>query len=110
MADIILINPSVSDNPIVNRANIRPPVGLLIIAAPSVENNYNVKVIDQRTEENWQNVLRKALQTNPFCVGISCMTGNQITYALKISKFVKENSTIPVIWGGVHPTLEPIST
>jgi len=110
MVDIILINPSVSDNPILNRSNIRPPLGLLNIAAPLVKNNYNVKIIDQRTEENWQTVLRKALQTNPFCVGISCMTGNQIKYALEVSEFIKDNSSIPVIWGGVHPTLEPIST
>jgi len=110
MVDVILINPSYSNNPILNRSNIRPPLGLLNIAAPLVESNYKVEILDQRVEDNFWDTLQSELKKSPFCVGISCMTGNQIKYALEISKFIKNHSNIPAIWGGVHPTLEPLST
>jgi radical SAM superfamily enzyme YgiQ (UPF0313 family) len=38
------------------------------------------------------------------------MTGAQIYYALEISRFVKQNSDVPVVWGGVHPCLLPLQT
>lgn len=37
-------------------------------------------------------------------------TGSVINHAIEISKFIKDNSTIPVCWGGVHASLLPQQT
>ena len=34
----------------------------------------------------------------------------KIRYALEVSSFVKSHSAVPVVWGGVHPTLLPEQT
>ncbi len=48
---------------------------------------------------------------NPVFVGISCMSGLQIRYALEFARKVRaESPTSPIVWGGVHPTLLPEQT
>jgi anaerobic magnesium-protoporphyrin IX monomethyl ester cyclase len=48
---------------------------------------------------------------NPIFVGISCMTGLQIKYALEFAQYVRAQSpACPIVWGGVHPTLLPEQT
>jgi radical SAM superfamily enzyme YgiQ (UPF0313 family) len=48
---------------------------------------------------------------NPLFVGISSMSGRQIRYALEFAKKVRtSNPSVPIIWGGVHPTLLPEQT
>ena len=51
---------------------------------------YNVKIVDQRVEKDWHSELQKHLEKGPLFVATSCMTGPQIGYAVKISKFVKQ--------------------
>ncbi|MFH1641565.1 MAG: radical SAM protein [Nanoarchaeota archaeon] len=85
------------------------PLGLLQIAS-SIYGKYDVKLIDQRVDRNWKKHLLKKLNENPLCVGITSITGKQISYALETSRYIKENSNVPIVWGGVHPTLESYST
>jgi len=86
------------------------PHGLLHLAAPLVAAGYDVKIIDEAVEENAEGLLKEELKKNPVCVGISSMTGAQISNGLRFSKIVKEESDIPVVWGGAHPTVEPEAT
>ncbi len=86
------------------------PLSVLYASRVAYAKGYDIKIIDQRVEPNWQNVLLKELNETPLCVGISCMTGKPINYALELSKFVKENSEVQVVWGGIHPTLLPRQT
>ncbi|HNX90688.1 MAG TPA: radical SAM protein [Candidatus Omnitrophota bacterium] len=89
----------------------RPPLGLLTIAAPLVEKGVEVCLLDERADrEDFDSKLVAELKKNPICVGISSMSGRHIAGALRVSKLVKENSDVPVVWGGVHPSLEPEST
>jgi len=88
----------------------RLPTALLSIAAIPYQKGYDVQIIDQRTDRNWRQRLQQALEENPICVGVTCMTGKQIFHALEASKLVKRYSAIPVIWGGVHATLLPEQT
>jgi len=81
------------------------PMGLMCIAAPLVEQGYKVTILDQRTEMNFFYKVRQCLENKPICAGISTMTGLQILYALEIANFIRENSQIPIVWGGIHPTL-----
>ncbi len=88
----------------------RPPLGLLTIAAPLVKQGIAVRIIDERAEKDFDALLYNEMKQNPICVGISSMSGSHIAGALRISKMVKEQFKIPVVWGGVHPSLMPEST
>jgi len=88
------------------------PISILHLGSWLVHNGYEVCLLDalhfrdmsllfQRIESELSDVL---------CVGLSVMSA-QIPNALQISKFVRQcDSSIPIIWGGVHPTLYPEQT
>jgi radical SAM superfamily enzyme YgiQ (UPF0313 family) len=80
------------------------------VAALPHEVGYDVRIIDQRTDRDWKRKLSDALTSDPLCVGITSMTGPQIRYAIGVSETVKSESEIPVVFGGVHPTLLPEQT
>lgn len=107
MADVILVQPK-SDELDFFRKNFFLPLGLLNSCV--FLNNYKIKFIDTRVNNNWKRELLKELKLNPLCVAITSMTGTQIKYALEISKFVKENSDTLVVWGGIHASLLPEQT
>ncbi len=107
MKDIILIQPKAGS---FDMLGARCPLALLSLAAIPDKKGYNVKIIDQRINHDWKNELLNSLKKDPICVGITCMTGKQILYALEVSKIVKEESQVPVIWGGIHPTTLPEQT
>lgn len=86
------------------------PLSLLGAAAKLDEAGYPIVLIDQRSSSDWKDDLRNALKQNPICIGVTSMTGSQITYALDMSAFVKQHSSAPVVWGGVHATLFPLQT
>ena len=82
----------------------RPPLGLLTVAAPLVEQGMEVCLLDERAEKDFDARLSDELKKNPLCVGVSSMSGRHINGALRVSRLVKEQSSIPVVWGGVHPS------
>jgi len=88
----------------------RPPLGILTVAAPLLEKGIDVIILDERAEDDFDKRLLSELGKNPVCVGISAMSVGQISSALRISKMVKEHSSIPVVWGGVHASLSHEST
>ena len=106
---IVLIQPTVRVGKERQR-RIGLPLGLLAIGTPLDLAGYRVKIIDQYFEPDWKRLLSDELKRNPICVGISSKTGPQIRYALEASSFVKSRSSVPVVWGGVHPTLLPEQT
>ena len=86
------------------------PMSVLSVAAPLVKNNYEVKIIDQRVDRNWKEIILNELKNNPVVFGVSALTGEQILNGLEASKLVKENSNVSVVWGGVHASLVPKQT
>ncbi len=43
--------------------------------------------------------------------GLTCMSGPQIRYGLEFAAKVRaEHPRVPIVWGGVHPTLLPEQT
>ncbi len=86
--------------------NSQVPLSLVHIASPLQHAGYGVKILDMRLEDY------QAFNIgDPVFVGISCMSGLQIRYALEFAEHVKaENGSVPVVWGGVHPTLLPEQT
>lgn len=93
-------------------STVAPPHSLLAIAAPLHQEGYKVEIIDQRVDKDWRNNLTKALRQKTICVGISCMTGTQIYFAIEIAKVIRKfaGEKIPIVWGGPHPSILPEQT
>jgi radical SAM superfamily enzyme YgiQ (UPF0313 family) len=82
------------------------PLALLHVAASLQQEGFKVRILDMRLED----YLHFKIGT-PLFVGISCMSGLQIKYALDFARYVRtQNPTCPLVWGGVHPTLLPEQT
>ncbi len=87
------------------------PLALLCAGRSAYEAGYDVEILDQRVNHQWESKLIEVLRhENPLLVGISVMTGRPIHYALELSRLVKQHSQVPVVWGGIHPTILADST
>lgn len=105
MIDVVLFFPKTGE-----KTEPHLPMSLLMVAAPLVKHGYEVKIIDQRLKDDWQERLLSALRDGVLLVGFSVLTGKQILFALEVSKFIKSNSKAKIVWGGVHPSLLPEQT
>lgn len=104
MSDIVLVYPKTGSDV---RPSIAPPHALLAIAALPDKAGYDVKIIDQRLYSNWKEILAEEVRKEPILVGITAITGTQIHYAIEAAKVVRENSNMPIVWGGTHSTVLP---
>ena len=86
------------------------PLSLLYIAQPLLEANINVEIIDQRFEKDFFETLGGRIDSDVICIGISCITGPHIEQVVKISQFIKKNTSTPIVLGGPHPTILPRQT
>jgi anaerobic magnesium-protoporphyrin IX monomethyl ester cyclase len=108
MSDVVLVFPKTGfDLPGIS---VDIPVSLLA-ASNLVSIHYSVKIIDQRMDPDWENTLEIECRLDPLLVGITTMTGPQILWAGKAAAIVRGiDPAIPIVWGGVHPTLLPRQT
>lgn len=108
MAEIILIQPYTGTW---DEMSIRHPESLLAVSAVPVSKGYDVRLIDQRVTKNFEQVLEAAVGPETKLLGLTAITGQQIKYALAVTRMVKEKFPgLPVCWGGVHATLVPEQT
>jgi anaerobic magnesium-protoporphyrin IX monomethyl ester cyclase len=108
MNEVILIYPSTGFD--VKNLTVWLPLSLLHIAA-DLDEDFKIIIIDQRIELNIEKKLAELISDNTVCVGISAMTGDQINNGLYLANLVRiNNSSLPIIWGGIHPTLLPENT
>lgn len=108
MSDIILIMPTANRY---DTVSLRVPNGLLAVAAVVSREGYDVKIIDMKIDNNWQNTLKDSIGPSTICAGITCSTGRMIDSALKVASCVRDISPeLPIVWGGPHPTLLPEQT
>lgn len=84
------------------------PMGLLMASVHLVR-ACRVVIVDQNVERDWRGRLAALLAERPVCVGVSAMTGRQISEGLEVSAAVRR-AGVPVVWGGIHPTLLPRQT
>ncbi len=95
----------------IKNVSIVIPQSVLYVGTALKMNGYDVKIIDTMIDDNWRATFKKELEDGIIAVGISCMTGMQILASLDIAKYVRElNPDIPLIWGGIHPSLLPEQT
>jgi radical SAM superfamily enzyme YgiQ (UPF0313 family) len=89
-----------------NSPNPQVPLSLLHLASFLINGGYSVKILDMRLENFADFKIGK-----PLFVGISTIHGSQIRYGLEFARKVRTfDSSIPLVWGGVHPTLLPEQT
>lgn len=101
--NIILYHPRTSHEK--NYLFFWAPYSLLSIAAPLVEQGYDVEIIDGNLDQD-----NKDIDFNEaICVGISSMIGHQIEDAIQFVSRVRETDT-PIVWGGPLPTILPKTT
>jgi radical SAM superfamily enzyme YgiQ (UPF0313 family) len=86
------------------------PLGLLSLGTFLEKNNFRVKIVDAPMDKNFKQSIADNLSDELILIGLSVMTIN-IASALDITKFIKNiNKNIPILWGGIHPTLFPKQT
>jgi radical SAM superfamily enzyme YgiQ (UPF0313 family) len=82
------------------------PLQLLHVAGALRRAGYVVRIFDMRLQD-----YRGFSVGEPLFVGITCMSGPQIRYGLEFARKVRaESPRVPIVWGGVHPTLLPEQT
>jgi len=82
------------------------PLGILSVGSALKKNNYKVKLININ-EKQIDETVKKIVSLNPDYIGLSVMTGIQTMHSAEFSKKIKAGSAIPVLWGGIHPSLLP---
>lgn len=107
MVKVVLVYPSGNEN----ESLLIPPLSLIYIATP-LKKDIKIKIVDQRVDKEWKNTLKKDLKSDGvICAGISCMTGPQISGAIEAARIIKNfSSSLPIVWGGIHPSLLPEET
>lgn len=77
------------------------PLPLLYLSSALRDVGYSPRILDLRLQKYKDVPLDDVL-----CIGISTMTGSMITCGLEFAKYVRSvNPELPIIWGGIHPTL-----
>jgi len=108
MEDIILVHPR---DGIYNKL-YKPWLPLALLSASSMleHDGFRIRIIDTRLSRTWANDLYTAAKAGPLCVGITSMTGSQISSALEASQIARHSGDAPIFWGGPHPSLFPEQT
>ncbi len=96
--------------PSYNSQEISPPLALVSLAAPLLQEGYEVRIIDQSLEKDYVGTVLREMQ-GALCLGISIITGSMINGAVEVGKAVKnEHPEIPIVLGGWHPSILPEQT
>ena len=81
------------------------PLSLVAIASALDRDQVDVVIIDGRLEPDPVAAVLNA-SGGALCVGITVLTGAPIHDALAVSRAVRsENPSMPIVWGGWHPSL-----
>lgn len=81
-------------------------LGLLYVARSLQKINIDVSILHLA----WDSI-KKIRYENYLFVGISMLTGKMISDGLEVAKLIKKyNANIPIVLGGVHPSLLPEQT
>jgi anaerobic magnesium-protoporphyrin IX monomethyl ester cyclase len=84
------------------------PLALVALASNIDRRQFDVEIVDARLFKCPSDAHDKVLSLldNCICIGITVLTGAPIKDALAVSRKVKARSlSLPVVWGGWHPSL-----
>lgn len=82
------------------------PLGILSVGSALKKSGYEVELINI-TENEIDKTVSYLTDHPPLYVGISVMTGIQTQHSAQLSRKIKAKSNLPIVWGGIHPSLMP---
>jgi anaerobic magnesium-protoporphyrin IX monomethyl ester cyclase len=107
MADIVLAKMENEEE----RHALAPPFGILYLAHSLEQAGFSVQLIHETgIEANIKRLTELVSAEKPLFVGLSTLTGPTILPTMQASKAIKETQPVPVVWGGLHPTMLPQQT
>lgn len=81
------------------------PYSVLSIASELEHAGYDVVILDANAAHGYEDYPYDF--ENILFIGISAMIGRQISNGIEYANFIRENSNVPILWGGAFPTLLP---
>lgn len=106
---VLLVSPDAQADDLM-KSNPYLPNGLLYLASALEADGCCVRVHDRNVSAA-DELARDLSAFAPDVAGVSVLTGRCITDAIAVSRRIRELAPrIPVVWGGVHPTLLPEQT
>jgi anaerobic magnesium-protoporphyrin IX monomethyl ester cyclase len=101
---VLLFFPPYSGKP------LGPPLSLLSLVTPLQQAGYKAQIIDAAIEPDYLKRIASEIH-DAVSFGVSLLTGPMIVQAIEASKLVRRlRPTVPIIFGGWHPTLLPEQT
>ncbi len=82
------------------------PLSIVTIGSALKRAGFDVELI-HCCDDDLEGLVKKVLEKKPLFVGFSVITSASIKPTAEVSRTIKEKSKIPVVWGGIHPTLLP---
>ncbi|MEE8470895.1 MAG: radical SAM protein [Dehalococcoidia bacterium] len=86
----------------------RVPLGLLYVGTILSREGYDVRIIDATVDDDYVALADQECK-DAMLVGITALT-SEVKGGLEISSFIKERHDVPIVWGGIHPSLFPVLT
>lgn len=83
------------------------PMGLLYVGNALKQAGYKVEIYDLKPQEI-AHAAKSIADTKPLFLGISTLTGLQTKHSALLSMAIKQlDEKLPIIWGGIHPSILP---
>ncbi len=101
MAKILLIQPSTKRDRKEAGTDLGMPLGLVYVGSSLEKHGHKVRILDRDLHPSNEE-LKEILKEEWDFVGLGTFTNPSLYDAIKVSKFVKENSKSIVVWGGFH--------
>ena len=114
---ILLINPpkekeftlSVLDDYNTKARSNQPPLGLLYLYS-YIKDSHDVHVLDMNAKEMIiEDIIKKLHTFQPDVIGITCVISKWLTVR-DLAQYIKKCKDIPIVLGGVNPSLYPYET
>lgn len=83
------------------------PFGLVTLGSYLEKHGFEVKILDCSVKVEYDRLLNEI--KDALLVGLTVAT-YEVPSAYEITKYIKAHSDVPVLWGGIHPTLYPEQT
>jgi len=86
-------------------------IGLKYLHYSLLQHSYNSAILflpdfDSHNDQKLENILKFVRDNSPKLIGVSLMSV-EYTKACHLTEYLKKYLKIPVVWGGIHPTIAP---
>ncbi len=87
-----------------------PPLSLLSLASPLLQEGFQVSIVDGSIQPDFRRLVSQEIK-DALCLGVSLLTGQMIRPAVEVARLVRQlRPGLPIVFGGWHPSLLPAQT